>query len=438
MHQTSLPRALVTAAGLVVLTLAAAVPGATSAAPASTGARTEAATVDDQRAPVTRGPYDEPVHTFVSAPDLFNADVADVRVAESYRSGAPNSWNAHWAATVDNVFGQLAAYGADSYLVAGDLVNGRWHRDRGNTGTFGPGRTTAEKLARIRRAGAVYYGAWRRFWTDAGVPMSRVHAAVGDHEVGDNPWNAGDDQLRAFWTYKKTFARHFTTRGGTGHRYPMHPRGTVFDDTAYATYLAGGRVLLVTVDVFDKRDGAIRTGHVDRAQLAWLDRTLAAAPASTTILVQGHTPALEPVRRRNGGGPSTAYGEGTAFWQTLTRHDVDLYLAGEVHDFTAVQRGGGPVQLTHGGYAGGGRTDYVVGDVLDDGSIEIDARSIDVVSRSTERIWQTGGEITAALRLAPTSRSVGTLVIDPSGRITERSGCLAAWDGRQEDGCTTW
>ncbi|MCH1866617.1 metallophosphoesterase [Nocardioides sp. CFH 31398] len=423
MRTTVFSRALTTLVAATALALAA-TPGA-PAAPALSATVEQA---DD--------PYREPFR-FLSAPDLFNADIGDVSTSGYYTVGAPNSWSPRWAETTQNLFGQLADFEADTYLVAGDMVNGRWHYDRGDTGTFGPGRTIPERIARVRRAGETYYPQWLEFWTDAGVPAWRVRTAVGDHEMGDNPWKAGATQLAAYDTYKDLFAEHFTRRPDGTPRYPMRPVGTPQEDSAYAKYLDGGRVLLVTVDWFDKVDGAIDV-TVDGGQLAWFDRVLAEAPEETTIIVQGHFPILEPVRRRGGGGPTTAYGESSPIWQSMVRHGADLYLAGEVHDFTAVKRGPGPVQITHGGYAGNGRTDFIVGDVLADGSIQVDARTIDVVARSRARIWQTGGEIRERVSLAPTSRSVGSLVVSSDGTVLQRTGCLDVYTGpyAQKQDCT--
>lgn len=432
MRTTAFSRALTTLVGATALALAT-----------TPGAPAVSATVEQAPAlaPATRtaqagDPYREPFR-FLSAPDLFNADIGDVSTSGYYSTGAPNSWSSRWAETTQNLFGQLAAFDADTYLVAGDMVNGRWHYDRGDTGTFGPGRTLGERLARVRRAGETYYPQWLRFWTDAGVPAWRVRTAVGDHEMGDNPWKAGTTQLAAYDTYKDLFAEHFTRRPDGTPRYPMRPVGTPQEGSAYAKYLDGGRVLLVTVDWFDKVDGKIDV-TVDGGQLAWFDRVLAEAPEETTIIVQGHFPILEPVRRRGGGGPTTAYGEGSPIWQSMVRHGADLYLAGEVHDFTAVKRGPGPVQITHGGYAGNGRTDFIVGDVLSDGSIQVDARTIDVVARSRARLWQTGGQIRERVSLARTSRSVGSLVVSSDGTILQRTGCLDVYTGpyAQKQDCT--
>lgn len=423
MRMTAYSRALTTVVGVTALAVAA-LPGAPAVSATPAPAQTSATAAGTSQ---SGDPYREPFR-FLSAPDLFNADIGDVTGSAFYRGGAPNSWSPRWAETTQNLFGQLADFDANTYLVAGDMVNGRWHYDRGDTGTFGPGRTMAQRIARVRRAGETYYPQWLRFWEDAGIPAWRVRTAVGDHEMGDNPWKAKATQLAAYDTYKDLYAEHFTQRPNGTPRYPMRPVGTAHEDSAYAKYLDGGRVLLVTVDWFDKVGEKIDV-TVSGGQLAWFDRVLAEAPEETTIIVQGHFPILEPVRRRGGGGPTTAYGEGSPIWQSMVRHGADLYLAGEVHDFTAVKRGPGPVQITHGGYAGNGRTDFIVGDVLADGSIQVDARTIDVVARSSARLWQTGGEIRERVSLAPTSRSVGSLVVSADGDVLQRTGCLDVYTG---------
>ena len=107
---------------------------------------------------------------------------------------------------------------------------------------------------------------------------------------------------------------------------------------------------------------------VEFGQLKWLRQVLSAAPPDATIIVQGHTPVLLPVRTRGSSGLSIQGGANSSLWQTLRRYDVDFYFNGEVHDYTLTQRGRGePIQFSHGGLLAWGATNYIVGNVYADG-----------------------------------------------------------------------
>ena len=58
-------------------------------------------------------------------------------------------------------------------------------------------------------------------------------------------------------------------------------------------------------------------------------------------------------------------GDDSEFWRLLDRHDVDLYLAGEMHDMTTLTQDG-VVQVVHGALATWGEANYLVGRVFAD------------------------------------------------------------------------
>jgi len=362
----------------------------------------------------------------VSSPDLFNGDVGDVRGAVGWQPGDPNSWNASKRRLVDTLFGQLAAFDADSYLVAGDLVNGHWDKDHFRTGVFGPRETLPQVRARIRRAGAVYYGAWKGFWRDAGVPPGRVLAGVGDHEIGDNPWNHEQPvKRRVVGTFKSVWADHFTAGG---RRFAQRPRGTAYEQTSYATYVTP-RVLVVTVDVFRELPGHRIRPSVTGGHLAWFRDVLRRGQErGATIVVQGHTPVLGPVRTRSSSGLMLAEGAGSGFWRAMRAHDVDLYLAGEVHATSALHARTGPVQITHGGLAACCSTSFLTIDVARDSSVVVTSRTIPKVpgSEAGGPMWQTQREIPSVFRLRPYSVVDGRLRLGPDGDLVSQSGRLTA------------
>lgn len=361
----------------------------------------------------------EPGLTFVSIPDLFNSDVGDVRSAPGWEAGEPNSINSAYRAAATKILDNIAAPDPDLVLVAGDLVEGRWHRDYDRTRTFGSVETHTKRVATVRAAAATYYPQWKRRFTSRGL---QVHAAVGDHEIGDNPWPEGWAKTRLVRTYKKSWARHFTYRGAE-HRYAKRPVGTLFEDTAYA--FRRGAVLFVTVDVFNQRAGGKVHAEVVGGQLSWLNDVLAAAARDKTIrftIVQGHVPVVQPVRRHHTSGLTLERGTDSGLWRTLRRHKVDLYLCGEVHAITASHQGGVD-QVAHGGIIGYGRhTSFLIGKVYPD-RIDLELRRAGVTSPSTSKLlWQTGSHRPRASIAIGRFASVGRMSINNAGDVLTRSG----------------
>ena len=367
------------------------------------------ATANAQEAPLAA----EPLITLVSIPDFINADVGDVSGIErpgylGWDPGDPNSTNAYYRNTINVVLDQVASQNPDAVLVAGDEVNGHWGVDYDQTGIFGPVDTYEHKLEALRNAGALYYGQWKDRFAQRGL---RVYPAVGDHEVGDNPWPIGWFKTRAFGTYKDTWARHFTA---DGTKYALRPVGTPYEGTAYAVKLTPD-TLLITIDTFAKYDGTVHT-HLTSDQLSWVDSTIREARAGgvKNMIVQGHVSVLGPVNHQHSSNLMYEGGSSSAFWQMLKRHNVDLYLAGEAHDMT-VHTDGTLVQVTHGGYVPRGISNYLVIKVYED-RIELklkqfSGRTLD----ETRRLWQTADKRPPWSQVIdPGAQPVGTMTIDKS------------------------
>ncbi len=366
------------------------------------------------------------VWRFVSVPDFLNVDVGDVSGLGTH-DGGPNSTSTSWEESIEWMLDRIAEERPDFVLVAGDLVMGHWERDVDERGLFGEPSDFMEEEARVHRAADLYYGVWRERFARRGLV---VHAAIGDHELGDNPWPPGSLRGRLVGTYKRAFGRHLTE----GRDY-ARPENRPWSDTVYA--VQHRNVLVVSVDVFQSTpDHGIRTA-VDGEQLLWLDETLTRAAQDTTIdhvVVQGHTPVLGPVRQRSSSGLMLAGGAETTFWRALEKHGVELYLAGEVHAMTAKRRGG-VEQIAHGGLMGyNPTTNYMVVTVRPD-RLELELREVELVN-SGPKLWQTGSNRPASeVRIAPASRkrgprTVGRLVIvERQGKsvVTERTGVFLPW-----------
>jgi hypothetical protein len=375
--------------------------------------------------PVRAAAVDPGFLTIVSHPDFLNADLGDVSASPLWKAGDPNSINDAYRTGLDTVMDQMKSEHPDAVLVIGDLVEGHWGLDVDNTGIFGPVGTESEKRAAIARAGDLYYSQWKQRFTDRGLT---VYPGIGDHDIGDNPWNGSpnaDFKRRSMDVYKSTWADHFTKNPDGSDVYADHPTVGDHTDTAYAKML-DPNVLLVTVDDFDRTDTDVaRT--VNGAQLAWLDKVLTRAQAQGVkyIIVQGHEPVLGPVRFRSSSNMHLSGRAGSAFWKTLVKHKVDLYLCGEVHD-TSMLRNGGVTQIAAGGLFVKGQSSYMVGHFYPD-RVRLTIKDLNTgpTDPSAAPLWAT------TLKRPPGSvnytggtTTVGTMTLTPDQSVTKATGKL--------------
>ena len=370
--------------------------------------------------------------TMQSMPDFLNSDTADVSTTQFWRPGDPNSINASYRAGLNTVLDDVKrnSGGATSMLIPGDTVEGRWGRDDAGTGIFGPVDTEAHRRAAVVRASDRYYPRYVSRFTTRGYT---VHAALGDHEIGDNPW--GDSSVytqfkrRNIYLFKNQWAKYFT---GNGTRYANHPIGTNHDKTAYAVRV-DPHVLVVTVDMFSRT----QTGIVSRlggGELAWLEATLlnARADGIRWIVVQGHDPVLGPVRYRHSSRMMYEGGQGSAFWKVMAKYGVNVYLCGEVHDTTAiVPTDGGPVQISHGGLFYRGQVGYLNAHFKGD-TLTMTYRDFPGASSSAARgyLWQTDRDslIPADVTYPASSQETGTIVVKSDHTVMSRTGVMTPYE----------
>ncbi|WP_322919522.1 metallophosphoesterase family protein [Nocardioides renjunii] len=446
--------------GPVLAVLIASALGCTSVSPsapsasATPGGDESGATVrptppaQDPAAREPGGPRDRPqvphapdvpgAYRFISAPDFLNQDVADLTAGgrEEYVVEATgevaNSTNSEYDVALDRVLDEMGSHGTDDVLVAGDLVEGRWGRDDSGTGVFGPVRTEAQRLRAWRRAAAVYYPAWRERFAERGL---RTYTAVGDHELGDDPWRAPhspwvDFKRRHVPQFKEIYAEQMLTRADGTPRFTDRPRRGPARDTAYAVRLDAD-VLLVTLDVFERRDGDVHTS-LDPAQLRWLRQVLRRARADEVpwVVVQGHTPMTADVRTRSSSRLVYERGARSDLWRTMVEGGVDVYLSGEVHDQTVHQRDG-ILEVSHGSLFYRGEASYVVGQVTGD-RLVLENRQFRGEVGFEDRLWTTSRQgapghisyprrsiVTGTLEASRT-RSGGVRVDDADGIFTLR------------------
>jgi len=281
--------------------------------------------------------------TFVSMSDFLNVDT-------DYPQPG-------WEPAVNVVLSSVKREEPNFLLVAGDLLMGRWY--------------TAEE---VEKYAARYYPAWIKRLEHYELPF---YTAIGDHELGDNPWP--DWKLALVPSYKEQFRRYLKMP----ENGPKHMLGTAF-------WWRHKGVLFVAVDVFEKAQGKQGglTAQVTGEQLKWLDRILGENADAEHVVVMGHTPVLGPIRAWSSSRLMLKGGRESDFWQTMKRHGVDLYLCGEVHAITCIERDG-IMQIAHGGLIGyNTRTNYLVAKVSPD-RIELELKEIDMVP-SGEKLWQPG------------------------------------------------
>jgi 3',5'-cyclic AMP phosphodiesterase CpdA len=352
---------------------------------------------------------------FVSIPDFFNVDVGTIASVFDPSVGTcpdlpcGDSRTDELDTSIWYILESIAAEDPDAVLVAGDLVMGEWYADLHERQVFGPTETLTDKMAAVDLAGDVYYSQWLDRFAQRDLD---VYPAVGDHELGNNDWPAGQPRSYLVDDYKAEFAEHFTegrfngtvTSANVAARPPAGP----WTDTAYAFEMVNGsvKVLVVSLDVFYQQSPTLQiadTGTVAvtvrDSQLAWLEDLLVGAEADASIdhvIVQGHTPVLGRVRELSTSAlylqdTDSSTGVDTALWQLLSQYDVPLYLAGEVHRVTH-SKSAGVHQVVHGGIIGSiSPINYLVLDVYED-RLDMTVKELDVQNTATE-LWQSRWKI---------------------------------------------
>lgn len=285
---------------------------------------------------------------FVSMPDFLNVDT-------DYPQPG-------WEEALGTILESVKSEKPDFLVVAGDLVMGEWHDTKDRPGIPG-----------ILHFAERYYPAWKARLEAHGL---RWYAALGDHELGDNPWRY-PQALEYVAAYKQAFRDHL----GMPLNGPDHMKGTAF-------HWCHKNVLFISVDVFEEgssNQGKIRAGVTGR-QLAWMERVIEEHPEVDHVVVMGHAPCLGPVRMWSSSGLMIEGRRNSDFWQALKRHRVALYLCGEVHAITCTERDG-VQQIAHGGLVGyNTRTNFLVVDVFPD-RLELTLKEIDMIP-SGQKLWQ--------------------------------------------------
>jgi hypothetical protein len=385
-----------------------------------------------------------PDFTFVSMPDFFNADVADLSGLPTW-DGGMNSYNQWWKLATDSCLWAVKAQDPDAVFVAGDQVEGRWNVDTDDRRIFGQVSQGTDEVSlamcrsAISRAGATYYSHYTRLFADRGLPL---YAAIGDHEILDDRsgplserWSPSgshkgtpDNRYYLVDHAKSVWADHFTRTPAGRPVHQRRPVGTAHEHTAYAVDFADV-FTLVTVDVFDRTESGVRLGVFD-GQLDWMKKEIRRAKEKGHVVaVQGHIPAVGPYRVFASGNLHMPEGEQSDFWVALKRTGADFYLCGEVHDATVVQTGSRqPVQVSHGCTYRYGFS-YLVGKVWDNGRVLLEYHELPQVSQSEELgIWSSDHAKLAPNRVSYTLPVVRGRLEWNNGVVLSRTEKLGVYD----------
>ena len=271
--------------------------------------------------------------------------LADWHLAEIYVQ--PDKYAEGIATVADGLKMLKANYGGELVMLPGDSNVGHWDTKQ-FIKSFNPKLTPAES---ILQAGELCYSGMVNTFKDAGY--SKLLMAVGDHELGDNPWPPGTAVSECQPQFREAFASVFNINPDDGQfvydkpigEAASRPLGTKYETTSFAYQYKN--VLFVTVDAFHQEDpdktiglqGSV-TGAVVGEHLKWLDHVLSEARKDSSIkhiFVQAHLPVLQPVRRVNSSGMLMDDEMESDFWKTLRKHKVDIYFAGEVHSNTVTK-----------------------------------------------------------------------------------------------------
>jgi len=323
---------------------------------------------------------------FVSIPDFVNVDLTYPQPG--------------WEETLDYVLNAIKAENPEFVLVAGDLVMGRW-----------PDKESIKKYA------AMYYPAWAKRMEDHGL---KFYTAIGDHEIGDNPWRG--DKADLVSTFKKQFQKYLKMPLNG----PLRMKGTAF-------WFIHENALFIAVDVFEKGEGS-QGGIVPKVtgeQLKWFEQVLTENSGVEHVIVMGHTPILGPVAKESSSGLMLEGDRQSLLWRALKKYGVDLYLCGEVHAITCTQADD-VLQIAHGGLFGyNPKVNYLVATVFAD-RIELTLKELEIVNEG-ERLWQVGNnrpheKVSIAADIKQKGFvTVGTAVLhteDGNRTLTQATGCF--------------
>ncbi|MBR8536160.1 hypothetical protein KDU71_11375 [Carboxylicivirga sediminis] len=236
-------------------------------------------------------------------------------------------------------------YGGELIIMPGDCNGGHWYRPKYlKLFRAHPDYTNYSTKEVILEASRLCYSGLWDMVHDGGYEHFLM--AVGDHELGDNPWQKSTEVVKHISTFRQGFANTFTLKDDGQSRFTEkigkalpRPVGTKYEHTSNAVQYKN--VLFVTLDMFhyDADDivlgsEGVVTGDIDGNHLQWFESVLSEAQNIASIkhiVVQSHLPIIYPVRKYASSGMLVDKKESEKILNVLRKYKVDLYLAGEVH-----------------------------------------------------------------------------------------------------------
>jgi hypothetical protein len=180
------------------------------------------------------------------------------------------------------------------------------------------------------------------------------YTAVGDHELGDDPWPAEKRKLVPY--FEKVYRENL--------KMPANGPDT---KKGLAYYVRKENLLLITVETFEIVNDSMYTDVIGE-QLEWFKNVLIANRDAKFKIVQGHIPIWGDLHYRSSSRLMLNNGKQSEFYKTMKQHDIDLYLCGEFHDVTVLESDG-IWQIVHGSSWGReivNTQDYLVGEIRKD------------------------------------------------------------------------
>lgn len=273
---------------------------------------------------------------FINIPDYHNAEGLSRNIPEREQRIAEQ---------IEQFKQMKERHGGELIVMPGDCNGGHWYREKFlNPFKANPPYTnyTTEQVI-IEASRLCYEGLWDIVHKGG---YDNFLMAVGDHELGDNPWRKGSEVTKHIATFRQGFANTITLDKTGKSRFTENignalprPVGTIYEHTSNAVQYKN--VLFVTLDMFrfDGKDinlgnqGTIN-GDISGKHLEWFESVLREAqhiPSIKHIVVQSHLPIIYPVRKYASSGMMVDKYESEKILNVLRKYNVDLYLAGEVH-----------------------------------------------------------------------------------------------------------